>query len=352
LNNIKSKYILTELDSVLEDVGWSEEEDIDINGVTLTIKPFKLNSYLGGYSLEELKKFLIKDIRMSIKILTNKGLGSLLRRLKINFTPTSRRDKSGGGYASLFGIVDVYPSTYLKDKSFIPTLFHEYGHLYWYRILSRVEIRSWVDFIRGSTDILTEEEINEIRSLLDKSWDKAESLYSDTPSIPADSICAQMMYLTSELSATTASKVSFYLQSIRDIEEFPFYLMMRKEQKQTAIDNFIREVKKFKFWKYNISWYANTNPGEAWSEVFQKYCMNSDIPPEVRRNFRILCGLSSGKQTKDSKSESHVLLSNALSVLIKKIKYHSKWLTSSGRADIYGMHPVSGPKSRPSLYSD
>lgn len=357
---IQAQQIINSIENVLEDKpSMSRYQNgvsriIDVGGVKLLIREFGPDVLLHTYTKEELETHLVKDIKKMIRAVAKKELSVVLQRMNVAFLPPEEGNPTPGGYASLFDVIDIFPDAYFYQKSFLYTLLHEAGHRYWYKFMDRDKRKEWIDYIRGTTDVLTEEEASEIEEILVKAWDKAVQLYPDNPAIPLESIYAQMVAMIQDLSEVTASKLAFFFFHLQNPELFPYSDMnitVQKKQKRAAIADFMTDIKRFKFWQPGVSWYSNRNPAEAWAEVFWRYCSDAAVPASVRREFRLLCGIAPKKQKAEPGTEGYESLKKAITEILKKIKSASKWLTRQGKREIYGTLPVSGPSSQPSLYS-
>jgi hypothetical protein len=355
---INSKQIIERIDSLLGMVSESGgSKTVSIGSGHLLLQNIKPED-LGGYKKEDLEVYLIKDVKKAIRLLSNSSLAGVTSKLDIVFSPPKKGEQqTPGGYASLFDVIYIYPYAYISKKSFLPALLHEIGHRYWYRFMDTGERNVWIEYIKGSTDTLSDQELKEIEALLKKSWDAAEKIVPDLDTIPLDGIYAQMSSMISDLSDETAAKLAFFFFHLQNPELFPYSddtetgIVVSKKQKNKAIRDFMSDIQTFKFWTPGVSWYSNRNPAEAWAEVFRKYYLGRPLPYEVRREFKTISKISPVTQKALPGTEGYESLKKALVTVIKKIKQSAKWLLSRHRRrKDYGILPVSGPSTQPPLY--
>jgi hypothetical protein len=239
-------------------------------------------------TIVSLHKKFEREVGKVFQLVEKKKLGKVLSGLVVRLVPDLEGFSVGavGGYEFASGDILILASEYpksVRSGNFPRTLLHEVGHRCWYNIFDYSDRREWTDFVKGTTKPLENDEIDQVVKVFSRYWDKASKKVGYNPQ-PGEVVTQLIYFVVDEVdkllpNEKLAVKVGAYVRQWYD----PVIERMASvdRNKEEFLDVIRTELKDFKFWNAHVSWYANENPLEAWSEAFASHCLDKKLPSEV-----------------------------------------------------------------------
>jgi len=247
------------------------DEQVQVHGVNIRIKNMTTSDFHAKY----LKRFM-DALPKAVKAIKKSGFKKAMRgfSVEINFkakdVPGIPGGLTAGAYDKDKDKLYILPLG-LNDNLSDSTLIHEIGHRYWFRDVPPNAQKSWNDKIDSRKVTITKDHI-------DKFFDRyyKEYGFENRKDIEADAKKNVHDPILNVIFTELADRTPFFMVKEGEDQKTRYYQFM--------IDNHVGNKVNLEF----ISDYGNTNPAEAFAEVFRKWVAGrvGTLGPWTRQFFK------------------------------------------------------------------